>query len=417
MRNETKIIDLLLIISLITLIYLPLAYAQPSLRSSDDVIWSVNTENGYMVYSREIDQSRNMPIYVDIINLDGKSLTLGWKQDAKYPGMFGNMKFTTNGSAVQSIQTNESNFRDIGPYMIDNSTNYRFELSFKKGGKVWIRFPLTDSNAHPPDNNATLNQGKPVACAKQPTLEEPTILAKPTIFFVDSDAELHEAINNSSENKLIYLKDTEFNGQYYINKSNIKITSQRNNQGMPTLNGNDKEFVIAIEDASRVSIDGLMITNAYVGILLEDTANCSITNCTIKNFDLDGISMNNSSGTFIKDNRIISLNSPKHDNLTGINLTKCKDDCELSNNTIRLDGGNDSPIPIAILLDRSHGNILSLKPERGEEYLIFEDEVDWAIKCDGSYPCCRRSGDVNCDCSTFALLSQNQWDLCGCGNE
>jgi parallel beta-helix repeat protein len=397
MQKKSKSLCLLLIAFLICPIYLPFAFAQPSLISSDNVLWSTHCENGYIEYSREISQSTEMPVYVDIKNLKENDLIFGWKQEAKFPGIFGNMKFTTNGSSAQYIQDNSVNFTDSSSYPIDNFTKYQFELSFKKGGKVWIRFPLVDGKRISDNGNTVESKPK----------------TKPTIFSVKSDAELHKAINNSSANKLIYLADVEFNGPYYINKSNITLTSQNNNRAKPIINGNAREYVIAIEDASNVLIDGLIITNAFVGILLEDDADCSIKNCTIKNFDLDGISLNNSSGTSMIDNQIISPIHPNSANITGINLTKCQNNCKLINNTIQLFRRNNGPIPIDLLLDRSQGNILSINPQRDDEHLIFEDEVDWAIKCDGSYPCCRRNSGEECDCSTFKAASQNHWLLCG----
>jgi parallel beta-helix repeat protein len=397
MMSEITIIRILMIILLIHQIHLPFGYAQPSLLSSDNGKWSENVENGYMVYTREIVQSRNIPIYVDIVNLSGKYLTFGWRQKANYPGIFGNMIFTTNGTSVKTNENNQEDFEDLGPYPIDNRTNYRFELFFKKGGKVWIRFPLQDNIVPPVERSVQ---------AKQLPLQEPTI------FFVDSDAKFLEAMSNSSESKLIYLKqDFEFNGPLYINKSNIKIVSANNNTMKPIFNGNGNEYVIAIEDSSNVAIDGLMITNSNVGILLEDDVNCSIKNCTIKNFYLDGISLNNSSGAFIKDNKIVS-HIQNNCNLTGINLTRCENNCELANNTIDLLRKPDNPLPIALLVDRSQNNFLSIKPQR-EGYLIFEDGIDWQITCDGSFPCCKRSVDDPCDCSAFIAISENDWDLCG----
>lgn len=392
-QKGNRYLCLLLISFFIYLHYLPSIFAQPSLVSSDNVLWSAHSENGYVVYFREISQSTESPVYVDIKNLKGKDLAFGWKQEAKFPGIFGNMKFTTNGSSVQEIQNNSVNFIDSNLYPLDYWTKYQFELSFKKGGKVWIRFPLPE-NYNPGPN------------------PDP-IPAEPTTFLVKSDAELHEAINNSSTNKLIYLEDVEFKDSYHINKSNITIASNDDNHAKPILNGNGKEFVIAIEDASNVSIDGLLITNAFVGILLEDATDCSINNCIIKNFDLDGISLNNSSRTSLIGNKLISSNKPASANITGINLTKCKNNCALINNTIQLFREDSNPIPIAILLDRSQGNTLSIQPQGDDEYLIFEDEVDWVIKCEGSYPCCKRTDDEECDCSKFKGLSPNHWILCG----
>lgn len=423
MNKVIKNVNFLIAFLLTSSILFPLSYGQPTLISSDNVAWSFYPEDGYMVYSRDIVQSRNMPIYVDIGNLFGDSFRFGWKQNANYDGIFGNMKFTTDGSSAQSLDENSSDFTvDLGPYPINNVTKYQFELNFKKGGKVWIRFPISENrtprielvpeNRTPtielvPENRTTTIELAP---------ENKTLpLENLTEFFVKSDEEFREALNNSSLNKLIYMDDTEFRGQFLIKNSmgHMRIQQRVNNGVMPIINGINGCFAIAIEDSSNVSIDGLMITNAYVGLLLEDDVYCSITNCTIRNFDLDGISLNNSSGTFIKDNEIISLNPHNHETLTGINLTKCRYKCELKNNTISLDGGNNSPIPIAILLDRSQGNDLSVKPQNGEEYLIFEDDVDWAIRCNGSSSCCRRGVSMNCDCPTFSRLSRNRWHLCG----
>ena len=286
MVGERRRIVYSLFILLVSLIYFSLTFAQPSLVSSDNHPWATNKEEGYIVYSREIYQGENMPIYVNVVNHVDANITFGWKQLANCPGIFGNMKFVFNGSPMESIKKNEADFKEVGAYPISEGTKVGFELDFKKGGKVWIRFPLPSNrapsihdlkadkscpqgsmafinwtaNASDPENDPIffkfflngkeesdwtknnvwswntsqgdrikvgIRDGKHADKNHYDDMIQRVYVEQPVIFNVDSENELRDAINNTSNDKLIYLKDIEFKGPIYIknNASKIRIAS------------------------------------------------------------------------------------------------------------------------------------------------------------------------------------------------
>jgi len=225
---------------------------------------------------------------------------------------------------------------------------------------------------------------------------------KPIEFFVNSDSELRDAINNSSFNKMIYLKDNEFRGSYYINNTagTIKITSDPCNKKRPILRNNG-DYVIAIEDSPYVSIEELEISDAKNGILMEDSWKCNITNCSIKNFTLNAISLINSSAS-IQINKIIFNSSQNH--IAGINLVKCRDKCTIIDNEIILASGvkRGSQGPIDLSLDQCQVRNQKFKPyDYKNTSLILKDGIYWQINCSSTTPCCRRKNAEACNCSEF----------------
>jgi|WetSurMetagenome_2_1015567.scaffolds.fasta_scaffold57557_2 parallel beta-helix repeat protein len=464
------------------------AFAQPSLEPTDGIRWAIKSEPRYLTYYCEIPNSKTSPIHVDIKNVTD-SIFFSWRQEANHPGLFGNIKFKINETEIKTLRDNNSTFEDIGPYHLTSTDRPAFDIYFKKGGKIWIRFPVSTNliNRTPSIRSLSSDKNSPqgsnvlvgwsvdafdqdndkifykyflngiqksdwtegnkwywntsegingsnkievwirdgknanesyyddktqrefLVAKFSPEQSEPEN-EKVAVFNVSTCNEFIDALNNSTNcKKVISLRYMRCIGSYLIknNKNKLIIKSHPDNRLKPILDGNGGDYVIAIEDSSNVSIDGLDIKNAKVDIYMEDVADSSITNCKVENFIVDGISLNNTTGTRLQDNKIESSTPGNHK--TGINLTECKDNCEILDNDISLPNGDSRTASYDILLINSSGNELFINPSE-EGYLIQQDSsVSWKVNCTGSYPCCTTFPTDDCDCNDYDLQGINNW--------
>lgn len=183
---------------------------------------------------------------------------------------------------------------------------------------------------------------------------------------------LRSAINNPSINEIL-LKAGVYEGEFNIKKINNKIIKpEPGDMGSVVLDAEGENYNLAIEDASNIVVEDLIIKNGKSGILIENVADCKIINNIIYGFELDGINLRNvKSPNSIIDNNIESTIEGSY----GINLF---------NSIYTTIEGNTINAGVDIILGQSCGNkIYFFNDDFGG---IIEDNISCGV-CNGERVC------------------------------